>query len=369
MRRVLPVLVFLCALILAAAALSAWFWTAWPAFAGFGLAALAALPFGVRTRRAALLRAVVVFLGVGVAVATIRPAADNSIYASPDIAAEAERLYAAALDEWPVAYESRMLDTARGRVHVIVSGPEDGAPMLLLHASAMGGWSWHHNVAALSEAGWRTYAIDLVGDIGRSAYRDLSDVMRSGADQARHYVEVMDLLGVERAVVTGASEGGFIASNLAIHAPEGVERLILLGPMGYRGAGRAAARITLAQLFPAPAMQRATFRWAFSDDPDLIAEFSDWFTLATSGMLPAKVPPLPLSPEERARITAPVLFVFGTRDRVVGDPEAAAAHVSDMADARIEIVEAGHLMAAEVPEVIDALILDFAGRPGASPSR
>jgi pimeloyl-ACP methyl ester carboxylesterase len=114
---------------------------------------------------------------------------------------------------------------------------------------------------------------------------------------------------------------------------------------------------------------RATFRWAFSDDPDLIAEFSDWFTLATSGMLPAKVPPLPLSPEERARITAPVLFVFGTRDRVVGDPEAAAAHVSDMADARIEIVEAGHLMAAEVPEVIDALILDFAGRPGASPSR
>ena len=35
--------------------------------------------------------------------------------------------------------------------------------------------------------------------------------------------------------------------------------------------------------------------------------------------LPVKVAPLPLPPEERRAISAPTLFVFGTRDRLVGD--------------------------------------------------
>jgi pimeloyl-ACP methyl ester carboxylesterase len=53
------------------------------------------------------------------------------------------------------------------------------------------------------------------------------------------------------------------------------------------------------------------------------------------------------------------MFVFGERDNLVGDPEAAKALVQDIPDVRVEIVEAGHLMGAELPGQVDSLILDF----------
>ena len=45
-----------------------------------------------------------------------------------------------------------------------------------------------------------------------------------------------------------------------------------------------------------------------------------------------------------------MLFVFGKRDNLVGDPEAARALVQDIPNVRVEVVDAGHLMSAEQPE-------------------
>lgn len=157
----------------------------------------------------------------------------------------------------------------------------------------------------------------------------------------------------------GASEGGFVASNYALHHPERVEKLVLLRPMGYSGSGKAIALITLAQLFPLKSVQQATFRWAFSGDVKLQDDCAEWFPLLTSGTFPAKVAPLPLSAENRRAIVPPTLFIFGTRDNLVGDPDRARARVSDMPNARVEIVAAGHLMAAEAPETVTPMILDF----------
>jgi pimeloyl-ACP methyl ester carboxylesterase len=55
----------------------------------------------------------------------------------------------------------------------------------------------------------------------------------------------------------------------------------------------------------------------------------------------------------------PVLFVFGELDNLVGGPEAARALVQDIPDVRVEIVEAGHLMGAELPEQVNELIIEF----------
>lgn len=286
-----------------------------------------------------------------------------SIYNSPSVAAEIERLYAEKLAAWPVPHESRFLDTSLGRVHVIVSGPEEAPPLLLLHAAAVSSWSWVYNIEDLSRAR-RVYAIDLIGDAGLSAYADLGTRMHSPSDQADHYAEVMDRLGLERADVVGASEGGFIALNLARGHPERVGRLVLLGPMGLSGTLGAAARITLAQLFPIRPVLAATFRWAFSGDADFQSDFSEWFPLVMSGTLPAKVAPWPFSGEAWAAMSHPMLFVFGTRDNVLGDPEAARARVAGIPNARVAVVEAGHLMAAESPEEINALVLGFLAEGG-----
>lgn len=282
----------------------------------------------------------------------------TSVYSSPDVKARLDAIYDERLAAWPVRFEQRMLETTRGQVHVISAGPEDAPALILLHASGVASWSWGPNMPALA-AQYRVHAIDLIGDAGKSALSDLGMRFRSGADQAAHYAEVMDLLGIERAAVIGASEGGFIATNLALHHPGRVERMALLGPMGYSGAIGAVARIFLTQFFPVPALQRATFRWAFSDDPALLEDYAEWFALVMSGLRPAKVPPLPFGAEARAAISVPTLFVFGTRDRLVGDAETARALVQDVPGAQVRLVAAGHLMAAESPDVVDPILLSF----------
>jgi pimeloyl-ACP methyl ester carboxylesterase len=230
--------------------------------------------------------------------------------------------------------------------------------MLLLHASGVGSWSWKYNVGELNRT-YRTYAIDLIGDAGKSEYASLANTMKTGRDQAELYTEITDKLGVAKAYVVGASEGGFIGSNYALYHPERVEKLALLGPMGYAGATKSILRITFAQFFPLKPIQAGTFRWAFSSSAKLEEEFGEWFPLLMSGVFPEKVSPLPLSAEQRQAIEVPVLFVFGQRDNLVGDPGKARELVQDIPDVRVEIVEAGHLMGAEVPEQVNALILEF----------
>jgi pimeloyl-ACP methyl ester carboxylesterase len=281
-----------------------------------------------------------------------------SVYKSPEIKTRLLKIYDEKMTEWPVPYQDLLLETQYGTVHVIVSGPEDGPPLLLLHASGVASWSWKYNVAELS-GNYRTYAIDLIGDAGKSEFTSLTNIMKSSQEQANLYAEIAGRLGVQKAYVVGASEGGFIASNYAFYYPERVEKLALLGPMGYAGATQAVMRITFAQLFPLKSVQESTFRWAFSDSPELEAEFGEWFRLLMSGLNPAKVAPLPLPAESRQNIQVPVLFIFGERDNLVGDPEAARNLVQDMPDVRVEVVSAGHLMAAELPAQVNSLVLDF----------
>lgn len=286
----------------------------------------------------------------------------TSIYRSPEIEAQFLQIYDEKMADWPVPYEDVFVDTQYGKVHVIASGPDDAPPMLLLHASAVSSWSWKYNVDELSQ-NYRVYAIDLIGDAGKSEFTSLENIMKDGQDQADLYAEITEKLGVEKTYVVGASEGGFIGFNYARYYPESVEKLALLGPMGFSGAVQSVVRITFTQFFPLKPIQDSTFRWAFSDSERLKDDFGEWFPLIMTGYNSVKVAPLPFSTEQRQDIKVPVMFVFGERDNLVGDPEAARVLVQDISDVRVEVVEAGHLMAGELPQECNHLILDFFGRP------
>jgi pimeloyl-ACP methyl ester carboxylesterase len=288
----------------------------------------------------------------------------TSIYASPEVEAQFMEIYDEKMAEWPVPYEDVFVETQYGKIHVIISGPENAQPMLLLHASGVAGWSWKFNVEELSQ-NYRTYIIDTLGDVGKSEYDSLDNIMTNGEDQAHLYAEIADKLGIEKAVVVSASDGGAIASHYAIHYPERVEKLAMLGPMGYAGANESIIRIMFAQFFPLKPVQKSTFKWAFSDSDKLIEEFGEWFTLTMTGYPGAtiRVAPSMLSAEQRQSFEMPVMFIFGTRDNLVGDPQAAKALVQDIPNVRVEIVEAGHLMGGEIPDECNQLILDFFGRP------
>lgn len=152
----------------------------------------------------------------------------SSIFKTPEGEAAYFAAYDASLNLWPVSYESLMVPTRLGRTHVIASGPPDAPPLLLLHMASMSATMWYPNVGALSEH-FRVYAVDVMNDLGKSIPEKPRNTRQASADWL---CDVMDRLGIDRARIVGASNGGWVTLNQAIMTPERIERIALLGPAG-----------------------------------------------------------------------------------------------------------------------------------------
>ena len=284
----------------------------------------------------------------------------TSIYYTPEHEAKLMSMYDARLQAWPVPFETRYVDTQYGKVHVIVSGPDQAPPLLLLHASAVSGVSWLENIEELNDH-FRTYAIDTIGDVGRSKLEDLEHFPGDGQELSDLVADVADKLGVGRAPVVGASQGGFIATNYALHAPERVEKVVLLGPMGYAGTSASVIRIMLAAMFPLKPIRENTARWAFGDSSAVQDAYGDWLQTVVGGVASKQARPKPIAPEQMENLQVPVLLVLGARDNLVGDPEKARQLVHNAPNIQVEVVDTGHLVGVEKPVLVNDLILSFLG--------
>lgn len=134
--------------------------------------------------------------------------------------ARAEATFLAAYDKamslWPIPCVQRDVDTPFGSTHVIVSGPEEGPPMVLLHCALMTSAIWSPIIGELS-ASYRTYAVDVMGDVGRTVP---TAPPATEADAADWLEIVFERLGFERAAVVAWSFGGGMASNFAMRHPD-----------------------------------------------------------------------------------------------------------------------------------------------------
>jgi len=106
-----------------------------------------------------------------------------------------------------------------------------GDPVLLLHGSGPGvtAWAnWRLSIPALAER-FRVIAPDIVGFGFTERPAGVTYDLSTWTD---HAIGVMDALGIEQAHVVGNSFGGSLAMSLAIHHPERVNRLVLMGSVG-----------------------------------------------------------------------------------------------------------------------------------------
>ena len=100
--------------------------------------------------------------------------------------------------------------------------------LVLMHGGGIGidaNLTWFKNIGALAEH-FHVIAFDQIGHgkTGMPANRDeFGKLLR-----AEHALAVLDALGLERATLAGHSEGGFIASKIAITHPERVEKLVIV---------------------------------------------------------------------------------------------------------------------------------------------
>ncbi|MBS1797292.1 MAG: alpha/beta hydrolase [Acidobacteria bacterium] len=102
----------------------------------------------------------------------------------------------------------------------------DGTPIVLIPGFASGAWIWFRQIAGLA-GDFRVVTFDPRG-IGRSRVARLEDLadltMASFVDDVK---QILDEHGIEKAVVAGASFGGFVAQEFALKYRERVEKLVL----------------------------------------------------------------------------------------------------------------------------------------------
>ena len=282
-----------------------------------------------------------------------------SIYENTEFEKKLIAIYDRCLDSWPLDHKSLFLETSYGKVHVIASGPENALPILLFHASEMAAWSWLPNIAVLSKK-YRTYAVDHIGEAGKSVLKDIDVFPKDGEALSDLYLEISNKLEVRRSVIIGASNGGYIALNYAFYAPERVEKLVLLCPMGL-SPPRAimGIRMVMSQLLPNKRRLMRTVNWALGDNPAVRNFSGEWFLTMMEGVIPRVALPRAVKPVHLQSIEAPVLLFLGTKDNVVGSSKKAERRAAKMEDIKIEILDTGHVPGIEKADVVNSHIIKF----------
>lgn len=101
------------------------------------------------------------------------------------------------------------------------SGP--GKPILFLHSFGHNKSLWHPQLTHFLERGYRVVAPDMPGH-GDSAF-DREDHTIDGI--ARLYIELCELLDLQRPIVAGISMGGYIALRMWARKPDLISALVL----------------------------------------------------------------------------------------------------------------------------------------------
>ena len=140
--------------------------------------------------------------------------------------------YESALESVEVPLTSKYVETRYGRTHMLTCGREDAPALFLLPGVAGCAPLWRRQFAAFSKH-FRVYALDIIGQPGRSEANTLSLL---NDDLVVWLQDVMDELGIEKAHFAGNSVGGWIAMRMGIEAPERVNRVVMMGPTGLTRA-------------------------------------------------------------------------------------------------------------------------------------
>lgn len=124
------------------------------------------------------------------------------------------------------SYEHRFIQTNEITLHVVLAGPKDGPPVVLLHGFPEFWYGWRRQIGFLAAQGYRVIVPDQRG-------YNLSDKPRGIAayniDQlAGDIIGLLEALGYEDVFLAGHDWGAAVAWWLAAHHPERLRKLVIL---------------------------------------------------------------------------------------------------------------------------------------------
>lgn len=152
----------------------------------------------------------------------------SSIYKAADSEKIVKDLYQRNLEFWPQPNEQKFVMTCMGKTFVIVCGPIEAPPLVLVHGTMANSAAWLNEVQQWSKS-FRVYAVDIPGDAGLS---NPERVPLKSKTYAIWMKETMDALGISKAFMVGISLGAWIAMSIVVHYSSRVIKLVLLSPAG-----------------------------------------------------------------------------------------------------------------------------------------
>lgn len=180
-------------------------------------------------------------------------------------------------------------------------------------------------------------------------------------DLAYFYLDLMDALRLENAVVVGVSFGGWIAAEIAVKSTGRIAKLVLADALGIKVGSRDERDI--ADIFAMTEPQVLAAAWFDPElgkmpyltmpEHELVVIARNREAMARYGWQPYMHDPK--LKQRLARIHVPTLILWGEADKIVR-PDYGRAYAASIPGARFETVpRAGHFPHLEAPD-------DFAGR-------
>ncbi len=266
--------------------------------------------------------------------------------------------YQAQLARWTVPVDSRVVPTRYGHTHLLAAGAEGSPPLLLIHGLSACALVWRPNIPTLSQT-FRVYALDVIGDVGKSA--PTRPPLR-GSAYADWLVDVLDALSIERANVIGLSLGGWMTLKLAIHAPDRVIRIMPLCPPGLTPYRMEFVQTALrATLFRTRETIGSLAR-SLSPSTGLAPEDAEMLHLTIRYHRSKRVPLRLFSDEELGRISAPTTLLVGEHEAIFNPVMMVERARQTIPSIRADVIaNAGHALNCDQPAVLHERARQFFG--------
>jgi len=279
--------------------------------------------------------------------------------------------------------ESERVPTNGIHLHVVMAGPKDGPPVVLLHGYPEFWWGWSRQIAQLSRAGFRVIVPDQRGydrsdkPVGVEAYR----IENLELD----IIGLITQLGYDKVNLAGHDWGGVVAWRLAIDYPDRFRKLVIFNmghPLAFRDA-------------EATAPQQKTISWyrtffQLPVIPEAVGRFNNWSLLEKSLRNTSRPGTFPddemvyykaawdhdgamhsmvnwyragfrfmRDPTGDGMVRVPTRIVWGMKEAFM-ESRVARLSVPHCAEASVvEVPDAGHWLLHEEPELTSRQMIEF----------
>jgi pimeloyl-ACP methyl ester carboxylesterase len=189
--------------------------------------------------------------------------------------------------------------------------------------------------------------------------------MRSIADIAYLYLDLIDRLALEDAILVGSSFGGWLALEMAVRSSARFGGVVLIDTLGLKFGGRHDVEVTDIYALPADDAIARTFadvakapNYATLDDAAVVEVARDREAAVLYGWKPFMHNPSLV--HWLHRVKPPSLVIWGEKDRIVA-PSYGAHLTQRLQNARfLPIADAGHYPQIEQPERVANAVEAFA---------